>query len=181
MAFTIKERISSGQDFDLPKSLEELRKVIKDAYEEVRKAIYDWRLNDLPNKTIAEELETYVRNFSLKNNIKVSLNVNGFSKADLPVKIKIQLMRILQEALNNVRKHSRASRVNVQLFTDNGEKVFLIEDNGKGFDVPIIMQKIETDQHFGLQNMFKRAESIGGKLIIKSQPGSGTRIIVRFR
>jgi signal transduction histidine kinase len=86
-------------------------------------------------------------------------------------------MRIIQEALTNVRRHSDASKVLIQCGQSDGQVCICIEDDGQGFNPDQIIQK--GDQRYGLKIMRERAESVGGSLEFDSQPGSGTRIFVR--
>jgi signal transduction histidine kinase len=102
----------------------------------------------------------------------------------LPPDVHIALYRIAQEALNNVVKHARASHAKVQvscshcIVGENGEErpkeiALEVSDDGKGFTP----NQIQADQ-FGLGIMHERAEEIGAQLEIKSEPGSGTTIVV---
>lgn len=99
-----------------------------------------------------------------------------FQAFDLPAKLPeetgLELYRILQEALQNVKKYADASRVDVQLFHHDGELLLAIEDNGKGFD----QDAVKTGM--GTRNMRARAERMGGKLEISSAPTKGTSIMV---
>ena len=92
--------------------------------------------------------------------------------------MEIQLLRIVQEALTNVRKHSQASCARVSFETDEDKAVITIEDNGRGFDPSHIGQ--DGQEHFGLQMMRERAESVGGALDVSTQCEQGTRIVVRL-
>jgi len=92
---------------------------------------------------------------------------------------EIQLLRIIQEALTNIRKHSQASRAWVRFEADDGEQaVITVEDDGRGFDPSRVGQ--EGREHFGLQTMRERVESVGGTLHISTQPGQGVRVIVQL-
>src|SRR5690606_40933847 len=88
---------------------------------------------------------------------------------------EIQLIRIIQEAMTNVRRHAQASRVAIR-FEDSDEMLRVtIEDNGRGFDP----NKVEGAR-FGLRIMRERAASVGGRLTIETQPGEGTRVIAEM-
>ena len=90
----------------------------------------------------------------------------------------MQLLQIAQEALSNVARHSSASRARVVVVAgeDDGDQVILeIADNGIGFDP----DEERSEDHRGLLNMRSRVGSFGGRLEILSEPGAGTRIIVR--
>jgi signal transduction histidine kinase len=90
----------------------------------------------------------------------------------LPADVQVGLYRIAQEALNNVVKHARASEAVITLRT--GDVVRLtVADNGKGFDPALV-----TADHLGLKIMRERAETIGAKFSIYSEPGEGTQITI---
>ena len=88
------------------------------------------------------------------------------------------LFYIVEEAVNNARKHARSSAIWVRLFTQNGLVIVEIEDNGVGFDVEAVGAGYEQRGSLGMINMRERAELIEGTLHIDSAPGQGTRIRV---
>jgi len=89
-----------------------------------------------------------------------------------------QLLRIIQEALANVRRHSGASHVSITLSVgEAGQIEALVNDDGYGFDVDDVRR--QADQHFGLDIMRARAQDIGGDLQVVSRPGAGTQVRVR--
>lgn len=90
-----------------------------------------------------------------------------------------QVLRIVQEALTNARKHSRANMVRVLLSQDNaGRFRVIIEDDGIGFTPEA--EDHDTDRHFGLAIMRERAEAVGAALGVESEPGEGTRVVVEL-
>lgn len=89
--------------------------------------------------------------------------------------IQAQLFRIIQEALNNIRKHAHATRVALSLTTLGEQARVIVEDDGVGFD---LTQRIDEDKHLGLQIMRERAAEVGGQLVVQSAPGQGTRVVV---
>ena len=175
---TIKQKIGQS-NIEIQKYLDEIRDVVKETYGEVRRAIFDLKLTTIPEKGIAQALEKYLYEFSLQNNIKVDVQLDGLEGLEFPVQAEIQLMRIIQEALNNIRKHANASKILVKFETVNRLNRFIIEDDGKGFDLQKV-RMIRGEPHFGLQTMRERAECIGGMLIIDSKPGKGTKIVLEF-
>jgi signal transduction histidine kinase len=92
--------------------------------------------------------------------------------------IVLQLTRIVQEALANVRKHSNATRVNLNLRREGQALVLEVKDNGRGFDTAAALDG--RTGRFGLSTMQERAEEIGAVLSIHSQPGFGTAVQVRL-
>jgi two-component system nitrate/nitrite sensor histidine kinase NarX len=96
----------------------------------------------------------------------------------LPPSVEIQLVRIVQEALSNVRKHARAASTTVSLeIRDHHRLAIEVVDDGRGFDLD---EPVRTGwPHFGLQTMRERAQAIGGTFELWSRPGSGTRVAVQ--
>jgi signal transduction histidine kinase len=90
--------------------------------------------------------------------------------------VEIQLMRIIQEALSNVRKHARAHAVRVHLRPNHANLRIDVIDDGQGFDPARL--RAEGWPRFGLQTMRERAESIGGHFDVETFPGRGTRVAV---
>ncbi len=86
--------------------------------------------------------------------------------------VEIQLLRILQEVLTNIRKHANATRVHIQFSIIDCSLCIAVQDNGQGFNIPD--ESIAPTRHFGLQMMLERAEAIGGTIHMSSQPGAGT-------
>jgi len=91
--------------------------------------------------------------------------------------VEVQLLRILQEALTNVRKHANAHCVRIAFGSEDGWASVTIQDDGRGFDTKVSSTGIE--EHIGLRVMRERAEEIGGNLNLKSAQGQGTEIVVR--
>ena len=89
--------------------------------------------------------------------------------------VKITIFRIVQEALNNIVKHSQATIVNVRLDYRSGEAVIFIRDNGKGFDMDAVQSRIGRVS-FGLAGMEERAMLLGGTLYVRSRPSYGTEV-----
>ena len=109
--------------------------------------------------------------------IEVALQVCG-QKRRLSSEVELVLFRAVQEALNNVRRHSQASRVVVEVeFGDSSIKI-TVEDDGRGFEVPDRMVDLIAAGKLGLIGMHERARLLDGTLTIRSQPGRGTIVIV---
>jgi signal transduction histidine kinase len=85
------------------------------------------------------------------------------------------VLRIIQEALANVRKHAQASRVRVAIETVEGASRIVVADDGRGFD----LNALDQAQHFGLRIMRERAESLGGTFHVESAPARGTIVTVQ--
>ena len=97
----------------------------------------------------------------------------------MPTEIEIALFRIAQEALNNVAKHANATKIDIELFEDDGRTMMAITDNGQGFD-----EKTQTARelkHWGIPLMQERARAINGNFLLRSVPGQGTQILVQVK
>jgi signal transduction histidine kinase len=98
-------------------------------------------------------------------------------EAHIPENLKVVIYRVLQEALNNVAKHSNANQVSISLRkTTNKTIVFSIKDNGKGFDVDATLSPENQRSGLGLISMIKRTELSGGSLVITSDKETGSII-----
>jgi len=150
------------------KRLEELRQLTRGALAEMRTLLVELRPNALVDVALPVLLRQLTEAMIGRARIKISLNIEGEQK--LPPEVQISIYRVTQEALNNIGKHAKASQalVNLQL----GEKVRLsIEDDGQGFDPSSV-----TADHLGLKIMRERAEAVGAKYSVYSEPGEGTQI-----
>jgi len=96
----------------------------------------------------------------------------------VPEEAELVLFRIAQEALNNVRRHSGASRVNVEVQYCPNKVRLQIQDNGRGFNAPERMSDLVSSGRLGLTGMQERARTLGGTLLIQSEPDQGTAVIV---
>ena len=128
-----------------------------------------------------DALADFVDRWKEQSDLDVSLLVQppGTSLDTLPPAAELQLLRIVQEALSNVRKHAEAKHVEVRIIAADGEVETVIVDDGRGFDT-IRSRSPDRTPHFGLSTMRERAESVGGKLQIVSTLGGGTRVEVRL-
>jgi signal transduction histidine kinase len=169
---------NSGDLGGVVEELGEISQVIDAGYEEVREAITSLRLTAPKGKEWADWLQEYVYDFGMRYELsaKVDIPVDGESLT-LPPHQEIQLTRIVQEALNNIRKHSKASQVHLALIPNGRVLRLRIADDGQGFDV---MGARAKSGCFGLATMQERAELSGGKLHVQSTPGQGTTIIVEI-
>lgn len=156
--------------------LHEMSHVINAGYEEVREAITNLRLAAPKGAEFVDWLQEYFYEFGLRHNLKTDLCMPlDQSILVLPPNQEVHLTRIIQESLNNVRKHAQASSVRMTL-SPNGCKLTLqIEDDGIGFDLEQVRKR---RGRYGLYTMQERAELLGGSLDIQSKMGRGTTITV---
>ena len=148
---------------------------------EIRHSIFALRHPDLEELGFLSSLRKYVQGFEEQNAPQVHLSIVGEEvESHLPATHEYALFRIVQEALNNVRRHSRAKNVWIVLDLSAPDVISLsVKDDGLGFDRTVEDMASPTwVGGFGLTGMKERAEALGGKLIVESDPGSGTRVTV---
>jgi signal transduction histidine kinase len=154
--------------------LQDMEEVAVRAYDDVRDSISALRVRVSPDENLIRTLREYVADFSEHSGIEMTLDTPSSSEPSFAPDTEIQVLRIIQEALTNVRRHAQATRAWVTVSVDGGRAVVVIGDNGKGFD----LQSTAPDghEHLGLLTMRERTESVGGRLQIDSWVGKGTRI-----
>jgi PAS domain S-box-containing protein len=131
------------------------------------------------DKGVVTAIEAYVREWSTHFRITIDIHTSRIEEGRLPSQGALSLYRITQEALNNVAKHGQATRVAVILEQRDDRVVLVIEDNGRGFDVPR-KQTESQEQRLGLEGMRERAALVSGTTDIESVPGKGTTVIVQI-
>ena len=170
-------------DKNTPKSLipdlEFLQNYLKEIIQEIRNISQNLRPSILDDFGISSAIKNLCDDFMNKTGINVIFNSFNLDKR-LGYEIESNLYRIFQEVLNNIRKHSEATEVIISMQKDNNMYVIKIKDNGKGFDTKNIFTAEFANEHFGLNNIKKRAELIGAELDIISAPGLGTDIIIKI-
>ncbi len=166
---------SGADESTIRRSLDRIAEVSAKAYEEVRQAIFGLRLACGTN--LAAALSEYLREFTAQTGLPVDLVIEHGRAMALSLEAEVQLVRIVQEALANVRRHAQATKAVVRFAVDGEDAVVTIQDDGIGFDVE---NPSDGQHHFGLLTMRERAESIGGALLIDSTPEQGTRITARL-
>jgi signal transduction histidine kinase len=121
-------------------------------------------------------LNQYVKATGERYGLNAQFKVIGLLEERLPSAIETALYRIVQEALTNVVRHARATRVDVLLERRDEQVILVVEDNGHGFAADLAQQA--QAGHLGLVGMQERAEMLNGTLVIESTPDSGTTIVI---
>ncbi|MBI3763292.1 MAG: HAMP domain-containing protein [Chloroflexi bacterium] len=154
---------------------EELRAVASHTLEAVHDLALQLRPSVLDDMGLPAALERYVTECRRRFGLTIDLAVHGLADQRLDPTLETALYRIVQEALTNVGRHARARTVSVLLERRDGKVLAIVEDDGVGFD-PASAGKAQ--QRLGLFGIRERAELLGGRLIIESEPGRGTSIFV---
>ena len=155
--------------------LDQARDTVRETIREIRRSIFALRPVDLERYGFVETVKRYVADFGQQNEMRVGLEVGEVD--ELSPKSEGVLFRIFQEAMHNVAKHSKASLVEVQLGTDEEGMVFVqVRDDGAGFDVEQVGDRVTSAGGLGLRQMRERVQARGGQLSIVSGAGQGTTV-----
>ncbi len=168
---TLEALARQGDQDALLSELKQARDTIGAAQADVRESILSLRTTLAGDIGVIAALEKYVDEFSVQTGIDVKL-INGLQEQPtLSPVAETQMVRIVQEALTNIRKHAHARSAEVRLHIEDDELHVRIDDDGIGIQEPAIKRN-----HFGLQTMRERAESVGGDLAVTSIPNEGTQV-----
>ncbi len=174
-----REFLDRGQIETARKQIDQLTQLSLELYEDVREVILGLRSAISPEKTLLTTLANYMHSYSEHSHIDTELIVeDGARDLIFAPAVELQLIRIVQESLTNVRKHAHARRAVVRFARATDHIEIRVEDDGRGFD-PSHIARGDWPQ-FGLQSMRERAESVGGAFQVISQPGAGTKVVMQI-
>jgi signal transduction histidine kinase len=155
------------------KKVAEMEVSLNDVLENLHRIAMALRPAILDHLGLIAALSQYVETVGEKQGIKVNFKSDELRKR-LPPNVETVLYRIVQEALTNVVRHARATQVDVVLTRRDQKLIVIVEDDGIGFDP----DAVSTCDHLGLFGMRERAEMIAGNLVVESEPGRGTTIMM---
>jgi PAS domain S-box-containing protein len=179
LARSAKTLLEQDKTAQAEKCLDQISDLTLAAEADVREYLLGARLTIAAGQRFFEILRQYLVYFSQQYGLHVRLIIPPYLESEgLSTAVEMQLLRIIQEALTNIRKHAQAQSTQV-IFTDSDHFVQIaIIDDGQGFDPAAVAGQT---QGFGLQSMRERVESLGGCLEITSQPGQGTQVLVQIK
>jgi PAS domain S-box-containing protein len=155
-----------------------LIQLLQRSISEVRNLAYDLRPPGLDQFGLVRTLFTYCEDFAQANNLKIDFIAAGLDGLALEDDVQINLYRLIQEALYNVKKHAKARGVTIRLVTSSPNLMLRIIDDGKGFDVHRWQANSHKEKRMGLQSMVERVGLLGGTIDIRSHHLKGTAIFI---
>ncbi|GMT40747.1 MAG: hypothetical protein IEMM0001_1482 [bacterium] len=173
----LDDTLQSGIDKNVWAEMERIENSLDEAYSELRDLIAHCRIQNA-SQDLSQNIKTLINRYRNETEIHFLLQIE-WGILVLPSDTEMQVLRIIQESLRNIYKHSDANTVRV-LLSKSGKTNYqvLIEDDGVGF------ARLQTNggagEHIGLKIMQERARRFGGELDIESEPGEGTRVILSF-
>lgn len=159
------------------KSLDTARELVRTSLDEARASIWDLRSQSTEQETLATRIRNMANQLSAPNGIKTQLQVNGIYRPLSPT-VETEIERIAREAVVNAVRHSGAQSITLRLTYDARAFEMTVRDNGKGFSGA---PPDSRSGHFGVTGMRERADKIGGRLEITSDPGEGTEVRFTLR
>jgi signal transduction histidine kinase len=168
--------LSRGEIAAADDQLERLVEVAREADVDIRESILGLRVA-LAEEGLWSALSTYLDQYEERYGLHTELRrPEAFGDGAFEPLVEVQLLRIVQEALTNARKHSRARSVSVSFDGQDGRAEVTVQDDGSGFDPAEVCG--DARGRVGLRVMRERAEEIGGALAVQSAPGKGTQVSV---
>jgi two-component system sensor histidine kinase DegS len=156
-----------------------IRDAILQISKNIRNMSLDMRPSLLDDVGLVSALRWSISRLNQDSGIKTKVVLQGMERKLSP-EVEVQIFRIIQESLSNIRRHSNATEVLVTLsFTPHSFEI-TVQDNGKGFAFRKTIEELTPKGKLGLIGMQQRAELVGGVCAIQSQPGKGTLVSVRI-
>ncbi len=174
----LDESLHQGNESQVWAEMEKIEASINEAHTEIRELIAHFRSPTVLVSLISSVEQAIDRFRQVNDEIQVFFQ-NEWPESSLPADTEFHILRIVQESLTNIRKHSDAENVRIMMYGDTkGSYKVLIEDDGVGFLEP--QTSGHQGEHIGLSIMQDRAKRFGGNLHVESEPGEGTRIVLEF-
>jgi two-component system nitrate/nitrite sensor histidine kinase NarX len=172
-AAQMQNYLSRGETERLTSTLQASYRTLSDAYIDARQAIEN--LRRIPSAGLGDWVRQVAADYEQSTSQKVVLDEFNLA-VEYPPNVQAQLIRIIQEALSNVRKHAGAQNVSIRGIQKSDSVLIEVCDDGRGF----APEQVDGSLRFGLRGMHERAESIGADFQIASQPGAGTILSLRL-
>lgn len=178
-ASAIRLLLKAGNTKKALSNLTYLEEAAQDLSVDVREAILGLKTSEHIGNGLIAMLQGYVEQFRKLSDLIVNISISTEIE-DIPFlsETELNILRIVQEALSNARKHANASEVSLFVTRENDFLLIAIEDDGIGFDPEIIDS--DRSLHFGLRGMRERADTIGGTFAIKSELGVKTQVLIKL-
>ena len=173
----LEDGLDNGKEQQVRVVLSRIERAVADANTELRELIAHFRA-PIDRRGLIPAIKTAVDRFREETGTAIFMQ-SQWSETPLDAAQEMQVLRIIQESLANIRKYAKASAVRVFLSHSSPHLKVVIEDDGIGFD-PAAQLPSNTGNHIGIGIMRSRALQLGGELLIDSEPGEGTRVLLKF-
>lgn len=175
----INDISSTTEDESISLSIIKSLTLLDASIKEVRDLSYSLRPPALQAIGLDSAIQSYIDNFSGKIEIPITFKAVGINNKNIDETVSINLYRILQETLNNTAKHAHAENIDVKLIYTYPYLLLKIEDDGVGFKYVKSETKARGRNKLGLPGIYERVSLLGGELIINTNKGEGTKILIK--
>lgn len=172
----LRQLLAQGQAERANKEMDKMERALQEATADIRESILSLRTTISARDGLVPALRSYLKKYQQQTGVAAELFVSGKEVVRLSPPVEVQLLRIVQEALTNVRKHAAASRAWVTFDMGDKDVRVCVEDNGSGFDTANGSKQFKS---YGLEMMRERTQTIGGTIYIDSAIGRGTKVDIR--
>ncbi|MBW2604384.1 MAG: PAS domain S-box protein [Deltaproteobacteria bacterium] len=156
----------------------ELSKILQRSISAVRDMAYDLHPPGLYQLGLVHTMYQYCEEFSEKNEIDIDFFAAGMDDLKIPSDTEINLYRLIQEAIWNIKKHAQSAKVTIKLVASFPNIILRIEDDGQGFNVRERLAQASKEKRMGLRSMEQRVSLLNGKMKIQSRPKEGTKVFI---
>lgn len=178
-ASAARVNLENNQPMAAIKNLRQLEEAAQDLLMDVREAILNLRMSAQLNSGLSASLELFTKKYTRFSGLPVELTISpDIDSMLIDTEIEMQLLRIVQEAMSNIRKHALAKHVWIDLVRQGSSLILTIKDDGFGFDPERTQSKFKPS--YGLAMMRERAVLIGAQFQIQSGPNEGSKIILKL-
>jgi len=178
-ASQLDDSLSNQQVDESRAHLSELQEMISRAYRDLREAMFGLRTVVEPGTDLVRVLRRFLAHYQVQYGLDARFEAKGDEPVILDEETQAQAMRILQEALRNVRRHAGTGRATVRLERHADGLWICVVDEGQGFD-EALLEGLDDSRHLGLHTMRERAASVSGTLNVESGPGEGTSVVLQL-
>jgi len=164
---------------DIQQTIEELARtedLARRTTKEIRHMLFTLRPLILESQGLQAALEQYISKLAETDDLPIHLEAAPEADKSLDKSVQGVIFYIIDEAIGNARKHAQAQTIQVRLYLQDNVFIAEVADNGRGFDVDAVQTRYDERGSLGMVNMYERADMVGGKLEVTSEPGKGTRI-----
>lgn len=154
--------------------LDALSGLLSESLGEIRQILFNLRPASLDDLGLVPSLENYARRFLQGTGIQLILELPGRNQSRLPPLLETTVFRIAQEALSNIKKHSGAGQVRVNLDVGTTDVRLTVSDDGRGLVWSEVSERFQSGESYGLHGMRERSRLLGGSFRISNDPSGGT-------
>jgi PAS domain S-box-containing protein len=167
-----------SDDPDVKQKISDISEALHNSINAVRNLAYFLRPSCLDDMGIVEAVSQYCTDFSQNNGLDINFRAIGMEGLKPDFDTEINLYRLVQEGLNNIKKHASARQATIRLLAAHPSIILRIEDDGQGFDVKKRLAAAQREKRMGLRSMEERVNLLGGKMRIRSRMLGGTKIFI---